>query len=155
MITGLVQNVVFDGTRPLLASLTPVRGAAFPWLLQFTDTAGQVVDLSTSVTSGTVTHVWSAAIGIAQDYGDDGPLLLAVYSTTSTTGGSQITFSNAAAGEVLVYLSPTDTEALPSCVTTPLAYCVFSLVLTDPNGVSYPTVRGILYPQEHVLGAPS
>lgn len=155
MITGQVLSVVFDGTKPLLTSLAPVRGAAYPLLMQFTDTAGRVIDLSTSVTAGTVTTGWSAAIGIAQDYGDGGPLLLAVYSATSTTGGSQITFPNAPAGEVLVYLSPTDTEALPSCVATPLAYCVFSLVLTDPYGVSYPTVRGVLYPQEHVLGAPS
>jgi hypothetical protein len=151
LITGQVLSVVFDGTHPLLVNLTPVRGAAFPLLIQLTDTAGRVIDLST--TSGTAT--WSAALGIAQDYGDGGPLILAVYSATSTTGGSQITFSNAAAGEVLVYVSPTDTEALPSCVAQPLAYCVFSFVLTDPDGVSYPTVRGVLYPQEHVLGAPS
>lgn len=132
-----------------------MRGAAYPLLMQLTDTAGRVIDLSTTVVSGTTTTVWSAAIGIAKDYGDGGPLILAVYSATSTTGGSQITFPNAPAGEVLVYLSATDTLALPSCVIQALAYCVFSIVLTDPNGVSYPTVRGTLYPQEHVLGAPS
>ena len=153
MITGQVQSIVFDGTRPLLTSLAPVRGAAYPWLVQVTDVSGQVIDLST--TSGTAT--WSAAIGIAQDYGDGGPLILAVYSATSTTGGSQITFPNGGSdGECLVYLSPTDTEALPSCVVSgSLAYLVFSFVLTDPSGVSYPVARGILYPQEHVLGAPS
>ena len=157
MITGQVQSIVFDGTRPLLTSLAPVRGAAYPWLVQVTDVSGQVIDLSTTVVSGTTTTHWSAAIGIAQDFGDGGPLLLAVYSATSTTGGSQVTFPNGGSdGEVLVYLSPTDTEALPSCVLKgSAAYLVFSLVLTDPSGVSYPVARGILYPQEHVLGAPS
>ena len=152
LITGQVQSIVFDGTRPLLTSLLVPRECAYPWLVQLTDVAGDVIDMSG--TSGTTT--WSAAIGIARDEGDGGDMVLAVYSATSTTGGSQITFPNGGSdGEVLVYLSPTDTALLPALSVDGTSYCVFSFVVTDLAGVHYVVARGVVYPQEHVLGAPS
>ncbi len=156
LITGQVQSVVFDGTRPLLTSLAVQRECAFPWLVQLTDVSGNVIDLSTTVVSGTTTTRWSAAIGIANDVGDSSTLLLAVYSATATAGGSQITFPTGGSdGEVLVYLSKADTALLPPLSAAKPSYCVFSFVVTDPNGVSETVARGLLYPAEHTLGAPS
>jgi hypothetical protein len=156
MITGQVQSIVFDGTRPLVTAITPERRLAFPWLIQLVNVAGNVIDLSSTTVSGTTTIGWTAAMSITQDYGDTGTQLLSIQSATSTGGGSQITFPTGGAdGEVLVYLSAADSASLPSPeVVGAGAYCVFSLVLIDPAAVPYCIARGLVYPQERILGAP-
>jgi hypothetical protein len=129
--------LVFDGVTPAYQDLRAPHAAILPWLINFIAINASVIDMSGSTTSGTVTITWSAEWVVSTSAG----VVLTVLSSTSTTAGSQVTFPNAAGGQVQVLALSAD---LALCT----GFCEHTLYLTDQYLNTYKAVWGMLYPDK-------